>query len=219
MFDEFGQWLRGWSGASPHNLADLARRWEPDVLFLAPDEASELRLAGGALVFPTSWALEEKLGHTMREIHAPVPGLNAALGPRIDRLLARLPIGSAWYRANWGLAATAELNLHPALNRPAPELPLRLDRLWLRVEQQALLAMPRSRGVVFGIRIELRRLDGLLDDGQMAAGLSRALRTMPDDLANYKRVRAVRNALIEALSAASCEPRIIESRRQVGSRD
>ncbi|MEY4090242.1 MAG: hypothetical protein RJB55_2513, partial [Verrucomicrobiota bacterium] len=41
------------------------------------------------LCFPTSWSLEEKIGRGLEEIHGPVPGLNAALGPSIHQVLGR----------------------------------------------------------------------------------------------------------------------------------
>ena len=85
---------------------------------------------------------------TVAEIHGVVPGLNQTLGPAMRQMLSRLRPGQAWQRSNWGLAATAELNLHPALGRPVPEPPVRLDRLWLRVEEQLLMALPGVAGLV-----------------------------------------------------------------------
>jgi hypothetical protein len=189
---------------SPHlppslSLPDLGGRVEPDVLLLTPDAAGDFRLRGGVLCFPTGWALREKIGGTVADLHGVVPGLNPALGPALRQALARLRPGQAWQRANWGLAATPELNLHPALGRPAPAPPVQLDRLWLRVEEQLLLALPDVRGLVFAIRIELIRLDDLARDPAAAAGLARALRAMPADLAAYKRLASVREPLVGIL--------------------
>lgn len=183
----------------PLPLATLGGGLEPDVLFLAPDAAGDFRLRGGVLCFPTGWALREKLGGTVAEIHGVVPGLNQALGPALRQMLARLRPGQAWQRTNWGLAATPELNLHPALGRPAPEPPVRLQQLWLRVEEQLLMALPDSPGLVFAIRIELAPLDDLARDPAAAAGLAQALRAMPPDLAAYKRIASVREPLIALL--------------------
>ena len=181
------------------SLAALGGRLEPDVLFLAPDATGEFRLRGGVLCFPTGWALRDKLGGTVAEIHGVVPGLNQTLGPAMRQMLSRLRPGQAWQRSNWGLAATAELNLHPALGRPVPEPPVRLDRLWLRVEEQLLMALPGVAGLVFAIRIELPRLDELARDPAAAAGLPRALRAMPADLAAYKRIATIREPLLALL--------------------
>jgi hypothetical protein len=162
----------------------------------APDA---FRLRGGALCFSTGWALEEKLGHTLDFIHGVVPGLNSALGSPIHQFLTKLKPGVAFLRDNWGLASTDELNLHPARALPAPALPVALERLWLRVEHQALVALPRTRGVLFGIRIALHRLDEVARDPAAAAGLRRALGSMPAEVAAYKRLDAVRDAVVGLL--------------------
>ncbi|HWA84764.1 MAG TPA: heme-dependent oxidative N-demethylase subunit alpha family protein [Opitutus sp.] len=181
-------------------LLALGGAWEPDFLLLSCDEAGRFRLRGGALCFPTGWALEEKLGHPLEFIHGVVPGLNDALGAPIHQFLSRLKPETAFHRDNWGLATTAELNLHPARAMPAPAQPVALERLWLRIEHQALVALPRSGGVLFGIRIALYRLDEVARDRVAAAGLRRALATMPAELAAYKRIDAIRDELAGMLT-------------------
>jgi hypothetical protein len=179
-------------------LLELGGSLEPDLLFLSRDDSARFRLRGGALCFPTSWALEEKLGRTLESIHDPVPGLNDALAAPIHQFLARLRPGIAYVRHNWGIAATDTLNLHPARNIPPPCRPLRLENVWLRVEHQALVALPESGGVVFGIRIALHRLDRVAGT-PAAAGLRRAIETMPLELIGYKRLDEVRESLLELL--------------------
>lgn len=198
LLAEFAALARTWFPEAGGSLRELGIALEPDFLLLAPDANGFFRLRGGVLCCPTSWALEEKLGRTLDEIHGVVPGLNAALGGPLQQFLARLRPGPAYLRANWGLAATPELNLHPALGRPRLAAPLDPDRVWLRVEHQALAALPGSGGVVFGIRIELHPLRAVLADEVVRAGLHRALATMPDALAAYKGLAAVRASLLEA---------------------
>jgi hypothetical protein len=96
------------------------------------------------------------------------------------------------------VTATDDLNLHPARGIAAPDLPIALDRLWLRVEHQALLALPASRGIVFGIRIALHRLDGIAG-GPHARGFRRALETMPAELVAYKRLDKIRDRLLSVI--------------------
>ena len=95
----------------------------------------------------------------------------------IRRFLAGLRPGMAYERANWGLAATAELNLHPDLARPKLGLPLDPGRVWLRVERQLLAGLTADGGLVFGIRVECHPLAEVLEDRAARAGLGRALRT------------------------------------------
>ncbi len=207
---EFAALVRSWNAASISDAAcpreqldQLGRALEPDLLFLSPDAQGHFRLRGGALCFPSGWALEEKLGHTMDFIHGVVPGLNAALGPPIHQFLAKLKPGVAFFRDNWGLAANDELNHHPARHVPAPASPLALDRLWLRLEHQALLALPESRGVVFGIRIANHRLDDVAHHGSAPLGLARALRSMPEAMLRYKRLDRIAVELAGLLESAA----------------
>jgi hypothetical protein len=131
-------------------------------------------------------------------VHAAVPGLNAALGASIRQFLARLKPGVAFLRDNWGIAASAELNLHPARGIPPPEPPVDLRNLWLRVEHQALAALPETRGIVFGIRIALHPL-ATLAGTSTGARLRHALATMPSELAAYKRLDRIRSELLGRL--------------------
>ncbi|MFI5356764.1 MAG: heme-dependent oxidative N-demethylase subunit alpha family protein [Opitutales bacterium] len=199
-FDELIQEAPGWGLPAAADCLQLGRTWEPDVLLLTADASGEFRLRGGALCFPTGWALAEKVGRTLDEIHGVVPGLNPAIGGAIRQFIGRLRSGTAFHRDNWGIAATGELNLHPTRRLAPPGLPVRLDRLWLRVEHQALVALPRSGGVLFGIRLALHRLDEVAADRDVAVGLRHALLTMPPELAAYKRLAEIRQPLADRLA-------------------
>lgn len=200
LIEELAELCATWGVARESNLTALGAALEPDFLLLSPDAKGEFRLRGGALCFPTAWALEEKIGHTLDFIHGPVPGLNAALAAPINQFLTRLKPGIAFHRDNWGIAATDELNLHPSRQLAAPAAPVALDRLWLRVEHQALVALPKTGGVVFGIRIAVHRLDVVARDRAAAEGLRRALDTMPPALAAYKRLETVRAEICALLT-------------------
>lgn len=199
-FAEFARLSGAWQGRAFDSIQELGGALEPDVLFLVPDERGRFRLQGGALCFPTGWALEEKMGHPLEVIHGAVPGLNPAIGDAIQQFLRKLKPGVGYLRDNWGLAATDALNLHPTITAPALEMPLSLDQLWLRVEDQILMALPESRAIVFGIRIRLHRLDELARNREATAGLVRALASMPEEMARYKRLDTIRAELVRALS-------------------
>jgi hypothetical protein len=185
-------------GAGGSAIHALGAALEPDVLLLLPDASGQFRLVGGALCFPTQWALVEKIGHTLEVIHGVVPGLNLALASPIQQFLAKLKPGAAFFRDNWGLSASDELNLHPSRRIRAPAPPVALEQLWLRVEHQALIALPKTGGIAFGIRIELHRLDEVAR-GPAAAGLRRALGTMPSEIVVYKGLKSVHTQIMGML--------------------
>jgi hypothetical protein len=179
---------------------ELALCWEPDFLLLRPGDDQAMRLVGGSVCFSSWWALREKLGRPLPEIHHPVPGLNEALAQPIQTFLARLTPGISWERENWGLSRTPELNLHPRRNMPRLIPPLQPEEVWLRVEHQSFVALPNSRGLLFGIRLKIHPLLALVKDRGVAAGLRRALETMPEAVARYKGLAEARAHLVQLLS-------------------
>ena len=187
--------------ASPSEMCRwLGERWEPDFLLLKPDAQGTFRLRGGGLCFPSHWDLSEKMGRTMAEIHGPVPDLNAQLGRQIDGFLRRMKPGISWQRLNWGLSRTPELNLHPARNLPALDPTVGLDDVWWRIEDQSLVALPESGGILFGIRLVLKSYRDVRADPALRQGMIRALRTMPEPMAAYKGLTSSRQRLIDLLA-------------------
>jgi dimethylamine monooxygenase subunit A len=213
LFEECLELARGWqsitareqqliiASTSPLDCCrQLAELWEPDFLLLKADAEGRFRLLGGGVCFPSAWSLAEKIGQPMEFIHGPVPGLNAQLGRSIDSFLAKLAPGPAWLRRNWGLSSSAELNQHPTRALPRLHDAVTLGEVWLRVEHQALVALPRSEGVLFGIRIAMYRLEEVARVPEFANNLARALRTMPEPVAAYKGLSTARERVIKLLS-------------------
>ena len=181
----------------------LGIAWEPDWVVLNTDDDGSFRLAAGAVCFPSSWALREKLGARMSEIHAPVPGLNAALGRQIDTFLARIKPGQVWERENWGLSPNDELNHHPARHRPALDASSRLDSTWLRVEHQLLARLTRTGGLFFAIRLSHHRLSDFARRPAIAMALAGVLESMPDEVAHYKGLDHANPSLVRQLRVVS----------------
>ena len=74
---------------------DLAGRLVQEDLCLmrrAPGE-TVYRLVGASLCFPTRWRLAQKMGQSVRDIHAPVPGYDTQLASTMDRFFDRLRTG------------------------------------------------------------------------------------------------------------------------------
>lgn len=174
-------------------------KFEPDVVLIRVDEQNRPITVGGCVCFPSSWSLPEKLGLSVAEVHEVVPGMNAVLGERVDRLLLALKPGEGWVRSNWSSKASSERNHHP--QQPLPEMNAPLDpaRIWLRKEHQILFRLPETGGIVFGIRIENMSLRQVLEDPETARRWARGLRTMPAALLDYKRLLDVRGELAELL--------------------
>lgn len=178
--------------------AELGPLWEPDFVLL--DDA--LQVQAGCVCFPSFWSLPEKLGQAIDLVHAPVPGLNTELGAKIRVFLERLKPGEVWERWNWGLAATPERNCHPAKLRPRLDATATLASTWFRVEHQALVRLPATRAIIFGIRIESRTLQEEIEASQEFGGtLMRLLETMPKAVLDYKGLGSCREGLLALLGS------------------
>jgi dimethylamine monooxygenase subunit A len=186
------------NGDGTKRLVRIAGELDPDFLLLTRDAGDSFTLAAGAVCFPSSWSLSEKIGRTLDEIHAPVPGLNSRLGGTINQFLTRLKPGTSYARVNWGLTATPERNMHPKLERARLSESQEIARVWLRVEEQVVASLPASQGILFGIRIRIVPLEQILGSPALRSGFHRAVRTMPGDLAAYKGIEMIRAHLVAA---------------------
>ncbi len=188
-------------------LLILSEGLEPDLVLLAPqpqhgDRDTRFTVAGGCVCFPSMWRLTDKLGQSVDEVHQPVPQLNASIGAQIDRLLSRLRPGKCLVRANWSVCRAPELNQHPDRHLPALQSPVQPDEAWLRREDQCLFTLPRSGGVIFGIRVTHTAWSDLRQQPAVARHVARGLRTMPAGMLEYKRLNQVASELAALLDGA-----------------
>ncbi|MBL9080218.1 MAG: DUF3445 domain-containing protein [Planctomycetales bacterium] len=183
----------------PTRAMVLGCAWESDFVWLLPDDGGTYHVVGGIVCFPSSWALTDKVGLPIGDVHAPVPGLNSALGRQIDTFLAKLEPGAAWTRENWSLSRSDERNQHTSRPRLPFDDSITADDVWIRLEHQLLLRLRPSSGVLFGIRIELVPLVEIRQDAEAARRLARALKTMSQEAAEYKILAPARERLIALL--------------------
>ena len=176
----------------------LGRTLEPDFVLLLPSVNGPM-IVGGVVCFPSSWALPEKIGLSLDQTHGPVPELNPQLGERIRAALDRLAKGVAWERENWGLARDGNRNHHPRRPRKRLDETVKPNELWLRVERQVVYRLPRTGGLLFGIRLEITPWHELMESEEGIAGLRRGLETMPDEIASYKGLLSAKNRILGLL--------------------
>ena len=99
------------------------------------------------------------------------------------------------------MASQPDLNEHPDRCQYTWERPLSLAHVWLRREDQAILSLPASGSVLFGIRVVVRSIAELAQTPEKACRLVRGLRTMPVEMVRYKGIGDVRDELIELLDS------------------
>lgn len=185
---------------SAARVAELGRRLEPDFMILSPQASGPFRLVAGSVCFPSSWSLSEKVGLPLDAIHEVVPDLNAQLGRSMDVFLERLKPEIAWLRSNWGLSRSSEYNQHPLRRLRRLDPTVEVDEVWLRVERQALVRLPQTGGVLFGIRIMNHSLREMAADVEIRDRFRISLEAIPEAMAAYKNIASSRRRLLELLS-------------------
>jgi dimethylamine monooxygenase subunit A len=192
--------VRQWEpAASGEDIETLSAGWEPDFVVLDRNEPN--RVLGGCVCFPSGWSLPEKIGKSLFATHAPVPGMNELLAPKIGQFISRLDSKRCFQRTNWGLTGSPMLDQHPQQGIPpinAATDPATVD---LRIEWQALIGLPGDL-VLFGIRVFHVPLSRVRATAPLGELLANNLVSMPDPVAEYKRLANCRRHLIDYLRSS-----------------
>jgi hypothetical protein len=180
-------------GADSGSLDALGRSWEPDFVIL--DRAAPHEVQGGCVCFPSGWSLREKIGKSLFLTHAPVPRLNDDLSANISKLLSRIEVGQFFQRSNWGLTGSAQFDQHPRHEIPAISASADPSGVYLRIEWQVLTAISPA-ALLFGIRVFHVPVEEVKESPSLAGRLATNLETMPEAVAQYKRLDQCREILV-----------------------
>ena len=162
-------------------------------------------LVAANLCFPSSWALADKIGKHLDAVHAPVPGYQADLASKVNRMMAMLPDDRIIWRMNWSL------DEGPDLHRPVPHahdqwLAAKGDpmaHIFIRVERQTFRRLPKTGDILFTIRIYTDALTSLQNHTQapqLATSLAQQLRAFTQEEVVYKGLASAKPTILAALS-------------------
>jgi hypothetical protein len=184
-----------------HPLEVASRLVQEDLIVMAEapagEHAGELVFAAGSVCFPNRWDLPSKLGLPLAAVHAPVSQLNDQLGDPIAKFFDRLTPTRSYWRLGWGVLDTDDLYQPTDGTAAARPGRVTLDDLYVRVERETLRRFPRTGCVLFTIRTYLRTLREVAADPERLGRLAEVLASMPDDVARYKQLEAIRPGLAE----------------------
>ncbi len=188
----------------PHDPLELAGRLVQEDLCLIDPAGAAPVLSAAILCAPSRWRLGEKIGRPLAEVHGPVPLYAHRLSDAVDRFMAALRPGKLAERLNWSLLDDDAL-FQPHGKRQRGHDPSITpenvpNRLFLRVERQALMRLPASGSVLFAIHVHNYPLTRILSVPGAARDLASAVRAMPDALGAYKGLPAFRDALLACLA-------------------
>lgn len=186
----------------------IGRQVQEDLLLMDGATAA-CPLVAGQLCFANRWSLEEKLGRSFLEIHAPVPGFGEQIGRSSNLLLERLKVDRPVWRYNWSLVLGGELDLstkvYAAVQAQMPPVTTANcgALCFFRTERQTLARLPQTGAVLFTVHTYRTPLDTLARDPAWARQFLAVLDGASPALLTYKGVTPIEGALREYLYAAA----------------
>lgn len=164
--------------------------WIQEDICLMELHGDDYRLTAASVCAPSNWALEEKIGRSLDEIHHPVPGYAQQLSGRVNRLFTSLKPDKPLLRFNWSVQKSSELFwrsdlLQQSVDTEAP------GELYWRVERQTLRRLPETGAIVFSIRIFIHSFSDLDLYRGVPADWRSMIRRLPGDQKEYKGLNTV----------------------------
>lgn len=148
----------------------------PEDLCVLERSGDHYKLVAACVAAPSYWRLSDKLGKSLWAVHDNVPGLNAALGERMQALFERLPEQHSLMRRNWLIHGSSE-RFQPKQEQLKPIVTASAARqLVVRSETQTLRRLSDDV-IVFTIAVECHPLREILAYPDAARTLLAALKS------------------------------------------
>lgn len=184
------------AGAARAPLDSLGGLAEEDFVLFGREEGRDVVIAASN-AYTSSGRIVSCVGRGMHFAHEPVPGLNAALAARIDRVIGNVQAEKPVVRFNWFVTPIAS-RLFPEgshdANVEASEAAARAlaadhtaagELLWLRVERQSFVRLPETGALAFGIHTYSDPLAAIAEEPDSLAALQRLLTAYSDERLAY----------------------------------
>jgi hypothetical protein len=167
----------------------------------------QLWMDAGLITTQADWSLDFDIGMNFFEWHGPVPMAHeAGVFERALKFLLNMQVGRPVRRLNWTMTINSRLDTSPenyhkwGIDRTTVTPENVGNKVHLRVELQGLWRLPRSNAILFSIRCYLIKMNELVTVPKWGRRLPRVLRTLPNELADYKGLTRYREMTIEWLS-------------------
>jgi dimethylamine monooxygenase subunit A len=206
---EFWQFRYGDSSTLPWAPLDWVGRQVQEDLLLLDGNSAACPLVAGQLCFANRWSLEEKMGRSFLDIHAPVPGFGEQIGRASNLLLERLKADRPVWRYNWSLVVGGELDLstkrYAAVQAQMPPITAANcgEVCFFRTERQTLARLPLTGAVLFTVHTYRTPLGSLASDPAWAQRFLEVVDGVSPALLAYKGVAFLEAPLREYLGGAA----------------
>jgi hypothetical protein len=166
----------------------------------------------GIITCPADWSLAFDAGMSFSQWHGPVPlAHEAGIFERALKYLNAIPVDQPVRRLNWTLTINARMDTSPetypnwGTDRDSVTPENVGEKVYLRVELQVLDRMPRSNALMFSIRTYLISMNDLVTNPEWAKRMHRVMKTLPEELIEYKGLTRYHPILLDWLKQFDLE--------------
>lgn len=168
-----------------------ASRLVSDDLIVMEKKDDNWQLTALSLCSPTFFDAKYAVGNSLALLHDPIPTGGFNLAPRIARVFDSFAPDNILERFNWTVQWSNEKYTpngqslrDKAASAPISDAP---KMLYERVERQTIRRLPKTRAVLFTIRVRLNRLADILQDEVAKAAFENAWQNAPENVKQYKK--------------------------------
>ena len=166
-------------------------------------------LKGGIILIPGFWRIEDKFNMPLAQIHlsGDVPKFKEKLQHSMERFFQKMTPQHPVLRYNYFIQTDGELAWSPSIGpedkfgigwenaRPNPPI----EQIHFRSERQTLRRLPRTGAILFTIRPYFIPVIEIAKEPGVPGRLASAIRSWPDDVAQYKGKKAYEDVLLKYL--------------------
>lgn len=191
----------------PYEPMEYVTRQAQGDWVIVDQRDGNLWMDAGMVTTQADWSLDFDIGMNFFEWHGPVP-LAHELGvfERALKYLMQVRVGSPVRRLNWTMTVNPLLDTSPERypvwgpDRTTVTADNVAQKVHLRVELQSFWRLPRSNALLFPIRCYLIKLEELATVPKWARRLPRVLKSLPQELVDYKGLTRYRDLAVAWLS-------------------
>lgn len=192
------------TGRESEPLERLGNILEEDFVLFEHEAGRDIVVAVSN-AYTSSGRIVSCVGRDMRFAHEPVPGLNAQLGARIDRVIGNIQPERPVVRFNWFITPIAS-RLFPEISHQANAEAAKAaglilaadatrcgDMLWLRVERQTFMRLPETGALAFGIHTYSDPLSHIAHDRDSLTAIHHLLGEYSEERLTYASMQDTRD--------------------------
>lgn len=173
---------------------------QEDLLVMLPNKNQSYNLEAASLCAPSNWSLKEKFNNSLLEVHKHVPDYKENISKRVNNIFNRLEKKRIFERFNWSIYDSPKL-FQPKKSKTEVVRIKSInksnagEKLFIRVERQTIRRMPKTKAIIFTVRVHVSPLHSIKDDLLKLNDLLLAIKNLDILMKKYKSLDQIERSI------------------------